>query len=253
MGVSAEFDDSSVMPTEVSQIVPTAGRWLNGHLTFAKITSVLYGFLFWIALILEVAYEFHHYGSFALRLGFLTWVLNSLALSAALALACKRLRERRGDGLFAGLSILILGVIVACALASWSLPNVPITSSTLQAQPALAAFVKNALVYFVPLAVFYLLCPFYFVIAAELKTESLISAVPMDVIFVKPRVLLIISLAAILYSLISSFYMLDHLRPGTYHGLFVSLVFMRFLVFFGLAIGSTLWYRAALSRAAFPT
>lgn len=237
------------MPIEVSRIVLATEQRLGGHLTFAGVTSVLYGFLFWIAFILEVAYEFDRYESFALWIGFVMWILNSLALSAALALAYKRLRERRGDGLFAGLSILVLGGIVACGLASLRLPNLPITSSTLQAQPALIAFVKNALVYFTPLAVFYLLCPFYFVAAAELKDQLLISVVPMDVIFIRPKVLLSISLAGILYSLISSFYMLDHLQPGTYHGLFVSLVFMRFLVFFGLAIGSTLWYRAALSRA----
>jgi hypothetical protein len=42
--------------------------------------------------------------------------------------------------------------------------------------------------------------------------------------------------------------MLDNLQPGKYHGRFVSLIFMRFLVFFRLAVGSTLWYKAALSR-----
>jgi DNA-binding winged helix-turn-helix (wHTH) protein len=244
LGMAEDTGNANVMPAEVIQ---SGSRFLNGHLTFAEITSALYGFLFWIALILEVAYEFQRYGAFALRVGFLIWILNSCALLAALALAYKRLRERKGDGLFAGLSILTLGVIVACGLASWCLPNVPITSSTLQAQPALAAFMKNALVYFAPLAVFYLLCPFYFVVAAELKTEALIATVPMDVIFVRPRILLMISLAAILYSLISSFYMLDHLLPGTYHGFFVSLIFMRFLIYFGLAVGSTLWYRASLT------
>lgn len=122
----------------------------------------------------------------------------------------------------------------------------PITQATFQAQPALAAFVKNALVYFLPLGFFFLLCPFYFVVAAELKSQAIISA--MDIIFIKPKVLLIISLGGILYSLITTFYMLDNLQPGKYHGRFVSLIFMRFLVFFGLAVGSTLWYKAALSR-----
>ena len=226
-------------PIEVRQV---------GHRTFVGVVSALYGFLFWIALMLEVAYKFNQYGRTAIWLGLLMWFFNSLACSAACALAAKRLREKRGDGLFMGLSILLLGVVGACGIAVWFLPGVPITESTFQAQPALAAFVKNALVYFLPLAVFFLLSPFYFVVAAELKAQKIISAVPMDVIFIRPRVLLIIALGAILYSLITTFYMLDRLQPGPYHGLFVSLIFVRFLVFFGLAVGSTLWYKAALAE-----
>lgn len=220
----------------------------SGHRTYVGVVSVLYGFLFWIALVLEVAYKFNLYGSTAIWLGLFIWTFNSLALLAACALVSKRLRERRGDGLFIGLSILVLGVIGACGLAAWFLPRVPITESTLQAQPALAAFVKNALVYFLPLGVFFLLNPFYFVVATELKAQRVITAVPMDVIFIRPKVLLIITLGGIVYSLVTTFYMLDHLQPGPYHGLFISLIFVRFLVFFGLAVGSTLWYKAALAE-----
>jgi hypothetical protein len=246
LGVSKEDGEfAEEASAEIRQIVtPVRGR-LNEHLTFVGVTAILYGFLFWIALILEVSYEFDLYGSFAVWLGVSMWALNSLSLSAAMAFTYKSLRERRRNRLFVGLTILLAGVIGACGLASWCLPDVPITVSTLQSQPAMAAFVKNALIYFLPLGFFFLLCPFYFVLAAEMDNQ-LTDAAAREIVVIKPRVLLMICLAGVLYSLITSFHMIDHLQPGKYHGLFVTMIFLRFLVYFGLAVGSTLWYRAAL-------
>ncbi len=224
--------------------------WLLGrHSTFITISSILYGLLFWSALLLEIAYQFDVYRSLVIWPGLLILMINAVAVAAALVLAHKRLREGKGGGLFAGLSILMIAAIGACWLAWLYLPSVPVTLTRFQAQPSIAAFLKNAIIYFLPLGVFCLLIPVYFVVAVDLKVRNVITDVPADAIFIHPNFLLIVCLATIIYSLISSFYMLDNLQTGTYHALFVSLIFIRFIVYFGLWLSSILWYKAALNKA----
>jgi DNA-binding winged helix-turn-helix (wHTH) protein len=218
------------------------------HSTYIMISSFLFGLLFWVALLVETAYRFDVYGLRAIWLGFPITVIDTVAAAAAMALAQKRLRERKGGGLLAGLGILIIAVAGSCWLAWLYLPNAPVTLSRFQAQPAFAAFLKNAIIYFLPLGVFFLLMPFYFVVAVELKARKVITNLPADAIFIHPNFLMAVSLGTVIYSLISTFYLLDNLQTGTYHGLFVSLIFMRFIICFGLVFGSMLWYRTSLNK-----
>jgi hypothetical protein len=159
------------------------------------------------------------------------------------------LRAGKGGGLFVGLGILIAAAVGACGLAWLYLPDVPVTLTQFQAQPSVAAFLKNAIIYFLPLGVFCLLMPVYFVAAVDLKARKVIAALPADAVFIHPIFLLSCCLATIVYSLISTFYLLDNLQLGTYHALFVSLIFMRFIVSFGLWLSSILWYKTSLHKA----
>lgn len=226
----------------------TMEGFLGSHAVFVVVSSTLYGMLFWEAMLLEAAYQFNVYGGLALVFGFAAMMINSIALGSALRMAENRVREGRRV-LFFGLGILIFGVIGSALLASICLPNVPLTLTKLQAQPALAAFVKNVLVYFLPVGVFALLIPFYFVISRQSKAAKLIAAMPADALFIPPSALLVVCLAAMIYSLVTTFYLLDNLQTATYHGLFVSLVFLRFFTYFGLILGGLLWYRATLNNA----
>jgi DNA-binding winged helix-turn-helix (wHTH) protein/uncharacterized membrane protein len=222
-------------------------RLFGRHLTFILVGSIFYGLLFWIALLLETAYDFDAYGSSSFWLGIPITLINIGAVVAALSLAQKRLRVRKGGGLLVGLIILIFAVIVSCWLASVYLPHEPVTLSRFQAQPASAAFLKNAALYFWPLCVVFILMPFYYVVAVELKAQRIIQAEPADTIFLSPNFLTAVCLAAIIYSLVSTFYLLDNLQTGKYHNFFVSLIFLRFIVSFSLGFGSLQWYKKAIS------
>jgi DNA-binding winged helix-turn-helix (wHTH) protein len=220
---------------------------LGSHAVFVVVTSTLYGTLFWVAMLLEVAYQFDVYGDLAVVFGFAAMMINTIALASALRIAENQVQARRKALLF-GLGILLAGVIASALLASICLPNAPVTLTKLQAQPALAAFVKNVLVYFLPVGVFVLLIPFYFVVSRQAKAAKLIAAMPADALFIPPSALLVVCLATMIYSLVTTFYLLDNLQTATYHGLFVSLVFLRFFTYFGLILGGLLWYRATLNN-----
>jgi DNA-binding winged helix-turn-helix (wHTH) protein len=220
----------------------TMGGLLGSHAVFVVVSSTLYGMLFWVAMLLEAAYQFDVYGGLALVFGFAAMMINSVAMGSALRMAENRVRERR-KALFLGFGILLAGVIGSALLASICLPNAPVTLTKLQAQPALAAFIKNALVYILPVGMFALFIPFYSVVSRRLKAERIITTTPSDALFIPPNALLVVCLAALLYSLVTTFYLLDNLQTGVYHGLFVSLVFLRFFIYFGLIFGSLLWYR----------
>jgi len=258
--VRAEVDDLQGDPTSEG-VLPladqnvsressfTMSRLLGKHWAFMTVGSVLYGLLFWIALLLEVAYQFDTYGVTAIWLGCTLAVINAVTSGAALLLALKRLQGRGNGGLLIGLGVLTAAAAGSCWLASLYLPDTPVTLTEFQAQPAFAAFLKNVVVYFLPLHVFFLLIPFYLASAAELKARGVIAALPGDAISIGPRVLMVVCLAAVVYSLISTFFLLDRLRTGVYHGLFVSLIFVRFIVYFGLGFGSLLWYKTTLGQS----
>ena len=241
--------------TATEELIEPAREWwrmplrsLGRHSMFIATSGVSYGLLFWIALTLEIAYRFDLYGLQSLKLGPPLMIINTLALIGALVIARQQLSKGKHGGLFKGITLLVCGVMVSMWLTSMYLPDTPITLSDHQSQPAFAAFLKNAILYFLPLSVLFLLMPFYVVAAIELKAKKVISHLPLDAIFAGPRSLAIIFGVAIVYSLVTTFYLIDHLRTGPYHGLFVSLVFIRFITYFGLGLGSLLWYKGALRR-----
>lgn len=257
-------DESSARPDSILNTSPLAAnkpeqlthqkppsilnRLLGHHATFIKVSSSLYGLLFLIALLIEIAYQFDSYGLLTVWLGFPIMFINTVAVAAAMILARRRLRVGKSGGLFLGLGILVAAVFGSYMLALLWLPNAPITLTTFQAQPAIAAFLKNAVIYFLPLGFFFLLMPFYFVTASELNAHGVIISLPFDAIFMRPHYLISICLVAVVYSLVSTFFLLDNIQSGVYHGLFVSMVFIRFIVFFGLGLGCLLWYKTALNN-----
>jgi len=201
---------------------------------------------------LEAAYQFNVYGASSLWFGFWAATVNGIALSSVLSLASLRLRKSKSGGMFVGSIILLAGVAMSVWLASLCLPSSPVTLAQFQSEPALAAFFKNTIVYFLPLACFFVLMPFYTVSVRELMNQGKLAFEPFDMIQVRPDSLIIICLLAVVYSLLTTFYMLDRLQIGPYHNLFVTLIVLRFIVYFGLGIGSLLWYRKMLGGSNIP-
>ncbi|HZE62508.1 MAG TPA: hypothetical protein VE056_01445, partial [Pyrinomonadaceae bacterium] len=50
------------------------------------------------------------------------------------------------------------------------------------------------------------------------------------------------------FSLVMTSRLLDHLRPGKYMNLFTLLVYVRGILYFGLAMECLIWYYLALER-----
>ena len=223
---------------------PVLQTSFNRHSAFVITVSLLYGLLFWIALLLEIAYRFDLFGTNALWLGLPLVLWIAAASFAGLTLTAKLVRREKRHSFFAGLAFFVGGVIAACLAMSFFLPNEPITAASFQTQPAFAAFLKNSLIYFLPLGVVYILIPFHFVCVRQNEMQKDFSVSGKNAINLHPSFLFGLWLFAAVYSILSTFRLLDNLLPGQYHNLFVSLVFLRFFFYFGLGLICLLWYHS---------
>lgn len=130
---------------------PVSQKSFSRHFSYILISSLLYALLFWIACLLEIAYQFDRFGKTALWLGFpvIAWI--AVVNFIGLAWTRNLVRRESSRSLFIGLTFFVGGTILACLAMSFFLPNETITAARFQTQPAFAAFVKNSLIYFLPL------------------------------------------------------------------------------------------------------
>jgi len=232
---------------DVYQSTPPRKNHLFGeHAVYVAVSSLLYGLLFWIALLLEVAYQFDRFGTLALRLGFpiIFWIAATSFVG--LTLTEKLIRRKRRNAFFIGLAFFVGGAILLCLAMSYFLPNEPITVARIQTQPAFAAYLKNSLLYFLPLGVIFLLMPFYFIGIQENSVSDLKENGSFfwnkGAINLRPAHFFGLWLLAALYSIFSTFYLLDNLLVGQYHNLFTVLIFLRFFIYFALGLICLIWY-----------
>jgi DNA-binding winged helix-turn-helix (wHTH) protein len=221
---------------------------LKSYAGFIIPISVFYGVLFLITAILEVPYQFEKYGKAAVLGGLGLLALNGFAMMSAYVVIVYRL-SRQKNAFLPAVGILLGAVFISIAVSALFLPLQPITEAVYQTQPAVIAFGKNMVVYFLPLGIIFLLLPFYIVTAGRLRQMRIIEKMPSDTIIIKPKWLLIICAGAIIYSLVSTNYMLDKLNAGSnYHALFVGMIMLRLIVCFGLALSSLAWYHTQVKR-----
>lgn len=234
---NSAFQDSSQISREMS--APK-----NPHFIFTTIAALFYGLLFWLALLLETAYQFDRYGKTALWLGLPLIVWNGGIMFAALN---QKFRQNR-HSFWLGAGLLVCGAVLSCLAVSFFLPNAPVTAARFQSQPAFAAYLKNALIYFLPLGVIFILIPFHFICVQQ----NLVSNLNKNDLFfwnkgainLRPLHLFGLWLLAVMYAIFPTFYLLDNLLVGQYHSLFVTLAFLRFFVYFSLGLACLLWYKS---------
>ncbi len=203
------------------------------HRAFIYSVSFFYGLLFWAALLLESAYKFEDFQSKIFWLAVPLTLWNGAMMFTGLALTQEFLRKSRRNALFFGVISLIFGAFVSCLIIGLVLPNEPITAARFQTQPALGAYIKNVWMYFLPLGICLILLPFYAVCGRQYEKK---------VFTVPPSLLLGFWLLALIYSFVSTFYLLDNLLPLENHGLFVIVVILRFVIYFGLGLAVLIWY-----------
>lgn len=223
---------------------------LNFHKSYIIPASIFYGLLFLIAAIMEIAYKFDVYGEGAIIWGLLLMLVNSVAVISACGLISYRLCFQKNGFLHAA-GILLGAVLISILLSAQFLPFQPVTEAGLNTQPAVIAFGKNALAYFLPLGIAFLLLPFYVVITRRLIESGIIEEMPSDMLSVEPKWLLIICLCMAVVSYISTNYLLDKLNTESdYHALFIGLIILRFVVYFGLGLSSLAWYHRQIKGKA---
>lgn len=229
---------------EVEKVIDP-DSWKNifrAHIAYVLTVSICYGLLYLIAAVMEAAYEFETSGQLALQLGLISTLLNGVTFLVASMVICIRISAGK-RGFLLGIGILFLAVAITILISAQYMPFRPVTRATFQTQPAFIAFGKNALVYFLPFAVVFLLLPFYIVSAKRSMRSGMISKLPFDSVLVKPRWLFVLAITTLIFSGVTTNYMLDRLRAEhIHHSLFVGMVLLRFVVLFSLAIGASIWY-----------
>lgn len=246
----APISNGETTDTRQSPPKKQENRVFGGHAVYIAVSSLFYGLLFWLALLLEVAYQFDRFGAEALRLGLPTVLWIAATSFFGLALTERLARRRNRAAVFVGLAFFLAGTTLLCLAISFFLPGETITVARIQTQPAFAAYLKNSLIYFTPLGVIFILIPFHFVcvrqnvISSSDVSESFFQS---GAINLRPAHLFGLWLLTIVYSILSTFYLLDNLAVGQYHSLFVTLVFLRFFVYFSLGLTCLIWYNSHYS------
>lgn len=238
--------------TNLDRLVAT-WKW---HLLIA---SFIYALLYAVALPLEIAYEWDRFGKQAL--GMIPFVLLWVFGTSAAALAVDWVWTLRGKRVAIAISFSIFlsaALLLYVALAQF-LPAYPITQSRLQSLTAQGAYLKNAGLYFLPLAVVFLILPFHQIASlvhkirrrdSELTSNrlGLTQTSLEDLIIIKPKTLGVLLFTAGLTSLALTFHLLDNLKVGPYMNQFTLLAMLRLVLYFGLGIECLLWFAYSLNE-----
>lgn len=231
----------------------------GGHLRHVVSACALYSTLYVVALLLEIAYQFDHFGAKALLLAPLVFLWIFVTSLVSLAVVARLTLRGHATGLVIALFMLLGSGLSLYVALGWFLPDFSITESQYQAHTAQGAYLKNVC-YFLPLAVIFLLLVFHFVISLQremkegrhrrvrdLLLDKRRSVAPENTIYLKVWHLGALLTGAAVLSLLLTFFLLDNLKPNPYLNLFTQLVFLRMLLYFALGMECLLWYSHTLN------
>ena len=233
---------------------------LAGHHRFVAFMAVLYGLLFADSLLTEVAYAFDRYGLLGLRLAPLVFLVVAVVLASAFTLDWRLTGAGRRDGLGKSALTLALGIGLGLAILVFWLPGEAVVRATFQTRTVVSAYLKNAIYYFLPLGLLLVLPTFHTVVALQrelvagrhARVLALLSGdrdavPPPGMLFVRPRTFAGLVGIGAAWAVLSSHYLLDHVLPGPYAGLYSMLLEGQLGIFFTLGVGSLVWYARCLT------
>jgi DNA-binding winged helix-turn-helix (wHTH) protein len=200
------------------------------HVTYRSVVSLVYGLLFAVSYLIEIAYEFDRFKGNVVFVLLPLVILNSSAMYYALANSFGSSINVRNRSLWKGLVLLIGAAIFTAFSMLQILPWESITTAQFQTQPAFAAFLKSTLLYNLPTGIAGVFIPYYLYTTANV--DLLKGVLPSLIGFF---------LVIFTYSLLTTFYLLDGLLPSRFHGLFVTLIFIRMGLYFGICGFSLIW------------
>lgn len=248
---SYQFSDKSISSFSIQ---PNRGLTIS--------CAVAYAALYVVALFVEVAYEIEIYGRAAMLAAPLVfgWIFLTayfgFFVAEKSASADDRLR-----GLLYTLAIFIGAAIVLYLALGFVLPSHSVTRLNMQAQPAHAAYLKNA-AYF--LAILLPCCVVPFRCAHVLTDEAyrrgnereilhLLSGrrravAPGSALYLTPRGYGGLLLAIVVVMTPLTLNLFDNLKPAPQMNLFVQLVLWRTLLMLALAAQGFIWYSININR-----
>jgi hypothetical protein len=231
-----------------------------GHLWHVLASCTLYALLYSVALLVEVAYQFDQFGSAALKIAPLVFLWILATSMAGLAVDWRRTQQRRTKGLTLSVSTFVAAALLLHAALWLFLPGYPLVQASIQTYTAQAAYLKSV-IYFLPVAVVFLLLPFHFVVvmqrelqlgrhnpALALLTGERHSITPPKAVYLRLSWLLVALAVIVLVAIPMGARLFDNLRPGAYMNLFTQLVLLRTLLYFGLAVACVAWYSHSLNE-----
>lgn len=246
------------VPTQNMLTEPKA--FLGGHVRFVSAIGALYGLLYAVALLVEVAYGFDQYGRGALLRAPMVWLWAGATAVVGLAVDWRLTCDNRRGGLMASLLIVLLGTVALVAGVWLYLPPVPITQLDIQAYTAQAAYLKTV-IYFVVLQFFFLLLPFHFVVTMQrelregrhtatldLLTGNRLSIAPRGAAFIRLWVLGGLLVLLVVVSLFLHQGLMSHLRLTPFTNLFANLILVRLILYHTLGGVGLWWYYQSLNE-----
>src|ERR1017187_4770774 len=138
------------------------------HWRYVGLVSGLYALLCAEGVVLETAYQFDHYRAKAVLGAVVVFCCVLASFFSAVAVDSWRTAQNRNGGLFLCITI-VYGSTALLQFGLWLvLPTTAITEQiSRQSWSAQSAYLKNLVMYFLPLATFYVLLPFHFVLALQ--------------------------------------------------------------------------------------
>jgi DNA-binding winged helix-turn-helix (wHTH) protein len=230
------------------------------HITHVLASCFLYAALYATAVPLEVAYQFDRFGAAALKIA--PFVLVGVLLGSIAGLSVDHKLARRGklSGLLAAIGIFLISASFIFAALCLFLPSFPVTLSSLQSYPAQAAYLKDES-YFLVLAIFFVVMPFHFTtmmegevigkrnnstvgLPIENKATTAAKRTPYPKLWFLASLLVVLALISVAMTA----HLIDNLRPAPYMNLFVLLVYLRGILYFGLGLECLIWYWNVLNE-----
>jgi hypothetical protein len=235
---------------------PWSGLWRQ-----ALTVSVLFGIMMAISLVMEIAYAYPAFSSFAVA--FTPVVFVSMTVTALVALwinARMTGRFHARIGLISTVTLLLGGVGITSALVGTHLPTYPLTQASFHTWTAQAAFLKDALYCTVFTVVFGIL-PFHFVAVLQhelaqgrcrrvlhVLTRAPLGIAPIGTAYLGVWVLCVFLILGAVASVLSTAHLLEALQPSAFENLFIETILSRWVVFLALGIECCCWYYSALNE-----
>jgi TolB-like protein/DNA-binding winged helix-turn-helix (wHTH) protein/Flp pilus assembly protein TadD len=235
-------------------------KFLGGHLNFALLVCLLYAGWYVVAFAVELAYQFTAYQQtiFWLTPLIFLWMLGTSF--AGLLINWKLSRREDLNGLLFSIFVFILAAALLFIAVRPYLPAIAVTVSATQSQPAQAAYLKAPL-YALPMAIFFLLIPFQFILLMQRKLEqgkrqavknilnnkSLLHA-SSDSLYIRREAFGALLVVMAISTIVGTFWLFDHLVATEFTNLFEILFLLRVALWFAVALTCLGWYAISLNR-----
>jgi len=157
-----DTDSVAVAETErevaaAAATTPVLPQPIDWHVPYVLLQASLFGFLVAEGLVAEMSYRFDRDGTLAVRLAPLVFLWSATSVVVSCLVDVRFVRARRPEGLFASLAVFLFTMaLMLVTLLPW-LPSDATIQASFQTRTVQSGYLKNALYYFVPVIVVFVL------------------------------------------------------------------------------------------------